>query len=245
MIALGEQIVALFTDRDWADLLTRWMAQYVAELIDAAENSPAEERPELRKQCAEAITELWQSRAVWPHNTNPLKDFAPILATLEALHPENSRPFYNQQFWTHVENKEVSEETKKWLELIQGIDHTSRILIDHALNAAVVGATANEYDWISKATKAGLTAGADMRLSVQFLDQLYQKRDETDILKEQLSGRIDRLDGFVKLSKIMKADLKRQLAQVEKKAAGKPSQSQSKLRKQGDLPQQKSGLVKP
>ena len=74
------------------DTLSRWMAHYVAELIDAAVNAPVGKRAALRRKCFETILELWSHRADLPRGRRPFEELEPIARALESLDPNNERP---------------------------------------------------------------------------------------------------------------------------------------------------------
>jgi hypothetical protein len=90
-----------FEDR--RDMLGRWMAHHVAELIDRAENgATAAERLRARKNATEIIRKIWEHRASLPGNAYPLAPFMDILKVLDRLRPDDN-PF--RFFGHHAEAK--------------------------------------------------------------------------------------------------------------------------------------------
>ena len=84
IIKLGEKLVEeLNSDR--VDTLGRWMAHYIAERIDEAENAPASDKKLLKAACAEEILRIWEHRQQLPGGFRPFNDFEPVLRTLESL----------------------------------------------------------------------------------------------------------------------------------------------------------------
>jgi hypothetical protein len=108
--ALGARIVEQLGGVDRRDLLGRWIAYRVAELIRAADRARTKvEREAASREAAELITRLWELRSSWPEGWPPrnaaavverLTDQTPywrplpegqsrwldVLARLEALH---------------------------------------------------------------------------------------------------------------------------------------------------------------
>lgn len=91
------------------DTLTRWMAHYIAELIQSAETASAEDRPDKMARCAEAILELWKHRSALPNGKRPFEDIEPILQGLESLDPHTDGPRYFRPLFaaTHKEQELV------------------------------------------------------------------------------------------------------------------------------------------
>ena len=76
-VALGERMVREWGDRP--DTTVRWMAHWVAELMERPESAETPEaREEAQRACAEAIQTLWARRQHWPYG-------APLQRVVEAL----------------------------------------------------------------------------------------------------------------------------------------------------------------
>src|SRR5436190_24365351 len=73
VLALGKKLVAELELDEPADTLSRWMAHYVAELMQAAEATDAEQRQEIKDRCYTAILELWQHRSELPGGKRPFR----------------------------------------------------------------------------------------------------------------------------------------------------------------------------
>ena len=73
VIKLGKRIVKELKLDKSVNTLGRWMAHYVAELINNAENSTSEdEKSAYRKECCELILKLWINREHIPNISKPL-----------------------------------------------------------------------------------------------------------------------------------------------------------------------------
>lgn len=85
-IALGKKIVEEFSNDGHCDGTVRWMAHYLAQVIEQAENEAnKKKKTELQKECAEIILSLWERRSVFPNNTAPLSNLTHILSILSSL----------------------------------------------------------------------------------------------------------------------------------------------------------------
>jgi hypothetical protein len=64
------------------DTLGRWMAHYVAELMERAEHSETDEEKETAKrECSDLITKVWERRKYWPLG-QPLADLSRFLNSI-------------------------------------------------------------------------------------------------------------------------------------------------------------------
>ena len=91
VLSLGVKLVDELDLESSVDTLGRWMAHYVAELMDRADNAAPEERAALRKSCSDAILELWSHRAELPDGKRPFEDLEPIMRAIESLDPRKIR----------------------------------------------------------------------------------------------------------------------------------------------------------
>lgn len=91
-MALGDRLVHELGLETSVDTLGRWMAHYLAELIERARNAEGEARIAAHAQAAELILKLWSKRRELPLSAYPLSDFAKALQVLERLTPE-ANPF--------------------------------------------------------------------------------------------------------------------------------------------------------
>lgn len=93
-IELGKRLTKELGIDQSVDTLGRWMAYYIAELIEDARTASVEERPEKMGACCEAILSLWKHRQDLPEGRRPFQDLEAMIRTLASLDPENSTPRY-------------------------------------------------------------------------------------------------------------------------------------------------------
>lgn len=216
MLELGKKIVNELGLVQSVDTLGRWMAHYVAELIEEAKNAKAEDRPVKLAACREAIFDLWQYRHELPNGKRPFEEFEPIFRTLESLDPADDTPRYFRSPRVAANDAEHDAETTKWLQLADGFDYSARVLIRYCLAHAAQSALDKSRAWVALAEAAGAEEGIDFSV-IRFIT------DETDLLKsenpddrtrKELKNRIERLDAFKKMATALASDLKRQLKQI-------------------------------
>lgn len=212
---LGNQIVRELGDDRYSDVLTRWMASYIADLITKAEQADEPQIKPLRQECTNAILLLWKHRSSWPDRARPFKELEPLISTLEGLDPEKSGTFYQQQFWQRAENEKTPEELKKWLQIAQGIDHTARILIEQALDAAQKIALAENIHWVRAALKADAAKGSDVELTIELVSRLGDTERKKERHRSMLEDRLERLDSFLDIADALRKDIQAQLSSLD------------------------------
>lgn len=103
VLGLGQYLVHELGFESEVDTLGRWMAHYLAELIDEAENgSTTTKRIRARKEATTTILNIWDHRLSLPGKAYPLSPYKDVLKVIDRLQPD-SNPFrYSLQY---AENK--------------------------------------------------------------------------------------------------------------------------------------------
>jgi len=216
VLDLGRALVSELGLDSEVDTLSRWMAHYIAELIEEAETAKVEERPAKFAQCADTILKLWERRYQLPNGKRPFEDLEPILRTLESLDPTDGTPRYFRSPRTAVDETAQNAETRKWLGLAEGLDYSARILIRYCLTQAAQTAVDKSKDWVVLAEAAGLEDGIDLSVIRIIMDEraLTKAGEPDDRARKLLEDRIKRLDGFKAMADALASDLRRQLEQA-------------------------------
>jgi hypothetical protein len=212
ILQLGEKIVQELELDPSVDTLGRWMAHYLAELIRNAETAGVEDRPEKLLRCASAITDLWRHRSELPNGKRPFEEIEPILRALETLDPENTTPRYLGLIRTAARAEEESE-TKRWLDLADGFDYSARILIQYCLTRASKEALDRLKEWVSLAEAAGLEEGVEPPVLniISHETDLLSFANPDEIARQEIEGRIERLEGFAKMANALLEELRANL----------------------------------
>ncbi|WP_327666672.1 hypothetical protein OHN37_07545 [Streptomyces sp. NBC_00485] len=91
-LELGKEIAASLSDHD---VLGRWMAHHISDLIIRAETAPEAEAEDVRRETATAVLALWKHRAALAIPRPPLDTFEPVFTALERLtEPQDPWDFY-------------------------------------------------------------------------------------------------------------------------------------------------------
>lgn len=103
VLGLGRHLVRELGLEDGVDTLGRWMAHYLAELIDEAANgSTAAKRTKARKEAVAAILKIWHHRTSLLGKAYPLAPYRDVLKGMARLQPGSGLFGY---FGHYAENK--------------------------------------------------------------------------------------------------------------------------------------------
>jgi hypothetical protein len=206
---LGKKLVAELRLDDSNDTLSRWVAHYVAEKMDAAALETGELRKTAERECFEAILSLWEHRRVFPDRRRPFKDFENLFSTLSTLDVQG-RSF--RYFRENPEADELGGEPLKWLRAAEGVDDAARALIRFFLAAACEGAVDNGREWVTLAKGLDGPLGFDVRIVHQIVDDVDGLvKDPIDPENEEVKAMIARLDRLAKTARAIAAHLKKRL----------------------------------
>lgn len=87
MLELGRAIAHQLDIDAHGELLPRWMAQHLAELIQAAECSEGAAKQMAEERAVELIIKLWTNRRALPGNADPLNGYLAAIKTLSVMQP--------------------------------------------------------------------------------------------------------------------------------------------------------------
>lgn len=198
------------------DTLGRWMAHYIAELIQDAEKASPEEQPVKMKACCDAILNLWKHRHTLSNGTRPFEELEPLMRILESLNPEDDTPRYFRSVRDAVGKTEEKDEMESWLNLIDDLDYSAKILIRYCLTQAAQNAIDKSAEWVSLAEAAGADEGIEFPLIHMIWDEdSMSKESEPDAQeKKYLEERVKRLENFSKLALEVAADLRQKVSRI-------------------------------
>jgi hypothetical protein len=214
---LGRALVEELGLDPGGDTLSRWMAHYIAELIEEAETSKVEERPAKLVKCADAILKLWEHRHLLSNGKRPFEAWEPILRTIESLDPIDNTPRYFRSQRIAVDGAEQNAETRKWLGLADGLDYSAKNLIRYCLIQAAQTALDKSKKWVKLAQAAGLEDYIELPVIRFIIDKsdLSKESEPDDSARKLLEDRINRLDEFKKMTNALASELRRQLKQTD------------------------------
>jgi len=201
VLALGKKLIRELVLGDTTDTLSRWMIHYLAGLMKKAERQSAKNRPSVLKDCFDAILALWQHRHELPDGKRPFQGIEPVLRALESLDPANAERRYFPSALPPAGNTEESKETRRWLELAEGLDNSARILIRECLTNAAVAAIDKSKGWVALAERAALK-GVDLPILKIIIEErnLAGTPDPDDTQRKILEDRLGKLRAFIRLA---------------------------------------------
>lgn len=223
-IELGKRLTKELGIDQSVDTLGRWMAHYIAELIEDARTASVEERPEKMGACCEAILSLWKHRQDLPEGRRPFQNLEAMIRTLASLDPENSTPRYFPSTRTAADLSNETDKTRTWLELIEALDHSARILIRYCMSQAAETAIDKSVEWVRLAEAAGAKEGVEFPIvRVIFQDKAQDPpSDENALARERTENRIKRLEAFSKMATEVASTWRKQLRQTMASAKTSP-----------------------
>lgn len=193
------------------DTLGRWMAHYIAELIQDAENSGADDRSAKMHVCSEAIYALWSHQHELPNGKKPFESLEPIKRALESLDPADQTPRYFRSARSAYDEREnENSEATTWLKMADGLDYSAKLLIRYCLVEAAKNAIEKSEKWVVLADEAG----AEENIEITIVRTLYDEHmrlersspDEEN--RKKIQERIQRLGAFIEMANAMSLQLK-------------------------------------
>lgn len=209
-MCLGKKLQKSF-EKDSKDETCRWLANYIAEKIDATELAVGEAKAVEQRQCFEAILLLWEYRSSFSVNTRPFKGFEPIFQALEYLNPNKEQPSFFRGYQLRSEDNEP-------LNYIIELDLAVNIVFSHVIKEAILRATDESVSsWIHLAKDIESTN--ELEVIYKTIPGLYdtsEKKHEDDKRKSaKLQADIARLIALEEISKKIKDELVQELEALD------------------------------
>ena len=219
VLALGRLLVKELDLEQSVDTLGRWMAHHMSELIVEAEKTEGRDKSDVEDRCREAVLALWNHIRVFPRGHRPLENIEPLLATIQALDPENQAYFYQSEDQSQIEQSTLSDRAKNWLELSRGIDYSARLLISMCLKSAANEIKEEKRDLLELARS--LDADTPITSVVRILTDEQEKSDEeqkAEVIREAiktLRSRRERLRKMVEMSELLASSIDDDIKSME------------------------------
>ena len=139
IIKLGEKIVDELLLSNGVDTLSKWMAHYIAELIEKVKNSESEKKEKYEKECFETILKLWREIHKVPNITAPLSRFEKIYELCEEMISKDKYRYFP---------KKHEDDTNEFLILAKVVDALSKKIVKNAFFLAYQNASEEEREWL-------------------------------------------------------------------------------------------------
>ncbi len=213
IIILGKALVAELGRDSGVNTLARWMAHYIAEQMEIAENATGNDKLEAEQRCFETILKLWQHRSSLPNGRRPFESFEPIFRALARLDPENPTPYFysdpNFRSSESSDSDEISDEVQQWLNIARGIDQAARVWLEFVFHQATLKATDERtIAWLENA--ADFPGSDDISIIVHLTNAEQESESEETVEREKqaklekLKSRIKQLNAFNELNQILR-----------------------------------------
>jgi hypothetical protein len=211
---LGQKLVEELELADGVDTLGKWMAHYVAQLIEEAEKAKGEDRQRAETRAFEAILQLWRHRHHYPDGRRPFESFEPLLAALHRL--QSTTPHYfRPDILNDPASRKLPEDLKLWLQLIDDFDQSARFMITEALGRAAALAAEKCDEWAELVRRGDdRLTGPDLELVIELLERSDGQTKVRDETRAQLERSLSRLDRFVENAALFRDDLASRLADL-------------------------------
>jgi hypothetical protein len=212
VLELGKRLVELLDGQD--DLLTAWMAHYIAERMEEAEHASGEAKQDANVICAHAILELWRYRSCLPKHIRPFAELESIQRALTSLDVDRSDYRYYPTILREAASTDSDDDAKQWLDLAIGLDYSARVLIKSSLRAAALRASAQAQPWVELARCAGADEGFES-VVVDFVRECDNEitADQAN-QHEALANQVTRLESFAELAMLVARDLRAEIGDV-------------------------------
>ncbi len=148
-MVLGRELARTLDD---SDVLGRWMAHHVADILTRLETVAPEEAEGLRAETADVILRLWEHRAGSPRRSVPLETFERVIAALDRLTGTQPPWGYYKVFDRHSEPSEADLALTPLLTTAIAIEHAARDAVLATVSEAARRATDREAQWLEVST---------------------------------------------------------------------------------------------
>jgi hypothetical protein len=197
---LGKRLVDELNLDPGVDTLGRWMAHYIAELIETAEKADDIDKAEAEQKCFDTILKLWDHRSSMPNGKRPFENFEPIFNVLEKLDPENKQSFYyskNEKSLEPENLNKIEKDLNHWLNVAEGIDRVARIWLEYVLEQAMLCATDEKTkEWLENSIVLQETYELSIISRLLIEDIWDEDKSEKQRKRDTLDSRIKQLEAF-------------------------------------------------
>jgi len=221
IISLGKHLVEKLDESKKDDLLSRWMAHYVAEQIESYETLSGAEKEEAGRKCFSAILDLWERRPDFPKEIRPFENWATIVGVLKEINPDSPQLYFTRErrHSQKIQDNELTE-TEELMACVQYIDYAARVLIANFLEDAIEIADDKDTEKYLEFGQVGST-NSDID-AVGILKAFFERKGAPDAAqytkakKQELEQNLQKLDDFISISKKIRKKVYIKLGKLSK-----------------------------
>ncbi len=212
---LGRLLVRQLGSAGIHNTLAGWMSHYIAELMQAAEAAEGDDRSAKMTQCSQVILDLWAKANILPDGIRPFQGLDPILRALESLDPGDDTPRYLRPARRPYKADEESDASRQWLEFVEGLDYSARILIRYCLARASEGALDTTKEWVAAAKLATEDDPPVLPVITFLSDETKIIEDPSAEQKQDLEDRLRRLEAFSLIATTIASSIRAELEEID------------------------------
>ncbi|MBY3544783.1 hypothetical protein HFN69_21940 [Rhizobium laguerreae] len=191
------------------------MSHYIAELMRAAEEANGDDRNVKMAQCSQVILDLWSKANTLPDGIRPFQGLDPILRALESLDPGDDTPRYLRPARRPYKSDEESDVSRQWLECVEGLDYSARVLIRFCLTKASEGALDPAREWVAAAKLATEDDPSVLPVITILSDETKMFEEPTAAQKQDLEDRLKRLEAFSLIATTIASSIRAELDEID------------------------------
>lgn len=171
ILSLGKQIAATLDEHD---LLSQWMAHYLAERMVTVESLNGQERATAEDKVADYILRLWEHRHGAALREDPIALSDSVERAITRLDPERLKPWgYYNTFEEEAGPSEVEIEVNTLLRAALGLDQIMADLVRALVTCASMTAAEKDKKWVVSSRAAGEDP-------LKYIQRLYKSEELED-----------------------------------------------------------------
>lgn len=161
VLLLGQKLVKEYELEETNDTLSKWMVNYLAELLIKCEEGNA--TPEEKKECCDVIFQFWKNKnEVFTHR-RPFKKTDELISSLDRLY--NPDPYQNY------------EELDDWLKIVNKVDYVSKSIQQLVVYRSLAEVIEHDEEWM----KVKLQLELEDDMETQLINKLTAVKQEFDM----------------------------------------------------------------
>jgi hypothetical protein len=144
VLALGDELIKQLGEVADRNLLVKWMAQHLADLMLQYKFASGSDKSVLGEQCAATIMKIWSHRYHLPNGARPLEDFEPLFNIIAQLKVDDTRYPTLRMFGL---KSEATEHGSKMFNAALAIDKAASSLIRYSLAEVAAELAKKDKKW--------------------------------------------------------------------------------------------------
>lgn len=218
VLALGDELIKQLGEVADRNLLIKWMAQHLADLMLQYKLASGRDKSVLGEQCAAIIMKIWSHRYHLPNGARPLEDFEPLFNVIAQLKVDDTRYPTLRMFGL---KSEATGPGSKMFNAALAIDKAASSLIRYSLAEVAAELAKKDKKW-AEIGKSISPRDYDMEIILTMYHEKETLIDKDARLKkreiEHVEAMIGDLELFEKQAGVVRAHLEAKLKTAKVKS---------------------------